>query len=87
MIVPVFLCRELFQRGCLDVFILKGMPDVRPFTHLIIGHDGAGPHPGAHIPCAPQRLHTGGPALGHQLTNLQQSSADSKLQPFMHHAV
>jgi hypothetical protein len=36
----------MFQRGCLDVFILRGMPDVGPFTHLIIGHDGAGAHPG-----------------------------------------
>jgi hypothetical protein len=44
----VLLRRELFQRGCLDVFILKGVPDVGPFTHLIIGHDGAGPHPGAY---------------------------------------
>jgi hypothetical protein len=31
------------------------MPDVRPFTHLIIGHDGAGPHPGVlHL----QHIHT-----------------------------
>lgn len=40
-------CRCLFQRGCLDVFILKGLPDVGPLTHLTIGHDGAGPQPGA----------------------------------------
>lgn len=40
-------CRVvLFQRGCLDVFILKGMPDVGLFTHLIIGHDGTGSQPG-----------------------------------------
>jgi hypothetical protein len=48
MLLFVLLCRELFLRGCLDVFILKGMPDVGPYTHLIIGHDGSGPHPGAH---------------------------------------
>jgi len=45
-VVVVCSGRVLFQRGCLDVFILKGMPDVGPFTHLIIGHDGTGPQPG-----------------------------------------
>jgi hypothetical protein len=36
----------MFQRGSLDVFVLRGLPDVGPFTHICIGHDGSGSHPG-----------------------------------------
>lgn len=36
----------MFDRGSLDVFILTDMPDVGPFKHIFIGHDGRGPDPG-----------------------------------------
>ncbi|WIA17082.1 hypothetical protein OEZ85_013981 [Tetradesmus obliquus] len=41
--------RALFQRGSLDVFILRGLPDVGALTHLLIGHDGSGTHPAWHL--------------------------------------
>jgi hypothetical protein len=45
-VLAVCHCRALFQRGSLDVFILRGLPDVDALTHLLIGHDGSGTHPG-----------------------------------------
>jgi len=40
-----------FQRGALDVFVLRGLVDVGPLAYLNIGHDGSGSHPGS-VLCA-----------------------------------
>lgn len=36
----------MFQQGSLDMFILRGLPEVGALIHLRIGHDGTGEHPG-----------------------------------------
>jgi hypothetical protein len=35
-----------FQRGALDIFVLRGLEDVGQLAFLNIGHDGSGSHPG-----------------------------------------